>query len=42
MAVSDVDEKAEVGEEVGSDDRNGDVSHYEVPLVDAASEGGPH
>ena len=24
------------------DDRNGDVSHYEVPLVGAASEGEPH
>ena len=41
-AVSYVDEEVEVGEEVSTDDRDGDVGHYEVPLVGADSKGEPH
>ena len=41
MAVIDINKEVEVGEEVSTDDRDGDVSHYEVPLVGTASEREP-
>ena len=40
--VSDVDEEVEVGKKVSADDWNGDVNHYKVSLVGAASEREPH
>ena len=38
-AIGHVDEEAEVGEEVSTNDGGGDVGHDEVPLVFTASKG---
>ena len=38
-AIGHVDEEVEVGEEVSTNDKSGDIGHDEVPLVFTASEG---